>query len=241
MKLAVLALCLMLPEAVLGQDRDFALSAPQKIRDSTFLQYLLPRFSLKHGVRINVVDADADAVIGDTGTAVFAGFGQVWHLSHNGGEGPALFADWLLSDIGKRTVEGFTVDGDQPFSARTVSAVATPEILFNGDVEEGSALALRHCGRCHVVNESNRMKGMGQTPSFALMRTFTDWQNRFAGFYALNPHPSFTQVAGITPPFDPMRPPAIFPLEMTQDDLDAILAYVATIVPADLGAPLQSQ
>jgi hypothetical protein len=31
------------------------------------------------------------------------------------------------------------------------------------------------------------------------------------------------------------------PLEITQDTVEAILAYVATIAPADLGAPLQNQ
>jgi hypothetical protein len=36
-------------------------------------------------------------------------------------------------------------------------------------------------------------------------------------------------------------PPAIVPLEITQDEIDHILSYVATIAPADLGSPLQSQ
>jgi hypothetical protein len=82
---------------------------------------------------------------------------------------------------------------------------------------------------------------MEQTPSFALLRTFSDWQDRFSTFYVRNPHPSFTQVIDITPPFARNLPPAIVPLEITQDELDSILAYVATILPADLGAPLQNQ
>jgi len=57
----------------------------------------------------------------------------------------------------------------------------------------------------------------------------------------LNPHPSFTQIAGITEAFAAHLPPAIVPLEITQDEIDHILSYVATIAPADLGVPLQSQ
>ncbi len=39
-------------------------------------------------------------------------------------------------------------------------------------------------------------------------------------------------------PFDESRPSPIVPLRITLDDLDAILAYVATIEPAQLsGAP----
>ena len=80
-------------------------------------------------------------------------------------------------------------------------------------------------------------------PSAALpdTRTLPGWLKRFEGFYALKPHGAFTQVADVTPPFNPARPSPIVPIEMTLDDLDAILAYVATVAPADLGAPIQSQ
>ena len=57
----------------------------------------------------------------------------------------------------------------------------------------------------------------------------------------LNPHPAFTQVADVTPPFHEERPPPIIPVEMTLDDLQAILAYVAALEPADLGAPIRHQ
>ena len=70
------------------------------------------------------------------------------------------------------------------------------------------------------------------------MRAFPDWVDRFMGFYALNPHPAFTQIEGVSPPFDEARPSPIVPMEMTLDEVDAVLAYVAAMEAADLGAPL---
>jgi mono/diheme cytochrome c family protein len=102
----------------------------------------------------------------------------------------------------------------------------------------GEKLTLFHCGRCHVVNEKNKWGGIDSTPSFATMRTRADFEDRLRVFYTLRPHPAFTQVAGVTPPFDPLRPPAIHPLELTEDELDQIATYAMTIEPADLGAPV---
>ena len=240
-KFTALLLFLILPGHVLAQDREFTLSAPDEIVQSGFLQHLLPRFSLKHGVRITQVADSGDVAIGAEGLPVFVGLGTVWHVTQNDADGSGLFIDWLLSGIGKRTIAGFQPDGVPLFTAKIVVEVAIADIAFDGDPVQGQALALARCGRCHVVNETNRMNGMGQAPSFAVMRGITDWRNRFATFYVLNPHPSFTQVAGITPPFPANLPPAIVPIEVTQDELEAILAYVATIAPADLGAPLQNQ
>lgn len=238
--LIVLIACLLLQWAT-AQDRDFTLTAPSPVIESGFLEYILPRFSLKHGTRVQLVPEGGDAVIGDDGVAVFVGLGTDWFLDHNGDAGPVLFAQWLASDIGKRTIVGFKPDGVAIFSGEVAVETIAADLTFEGDPVMGESLSLHHCGRCHVINETNRMKGMGATPSFALMRTFPDWQNRFSTFYVLNPHPSFSQVENLTPPFPLNLPPAIVPLEITQDDLDAILAYVATIPPAELGAPLQTQ
>lgn len=241
MKVGALLLCLIWPVCAAAQDRDFTLTVPQDIEATGFLQHLLPRFALKYGVRITQLPEGGDAVIGAEGLPVFAGLGRVWHLSHNGAPGGLKFEDWLRSDIGKRTIGAFQTDGAAPFRAEGLVDIAVPDAIFEGDPVAGQRLSLHHCGRCHVVHESNRMKGIGQTPSFALLRTFEDWQSRFMRFYVLNPHPSFTQIEDITPPFNIRRPPAIVPLRITQNELEAILAYVAIIVPADLGAPLQSQ
>ncbi|MDA7482841.1 cytochrome c [Planktomarina temperata] len=241
MKYFYLLLCVMFPAVAQAQNADFTVSAPREIRDTGFLQHLLPRFSLKHGVRITQVDESGDVVIGGKGVPVFAGLDRIWSVTGSKAAGPDLFMEWLLSEIGKRTIESFRLDSVAVFSAQVKTQTVAPVLAFEGDPVQGEALSLVHCGRCHVINETNRMKGMGQTPSFALMRTFDDWDNRFATFFVLNPHPSFTQIAGITEAFAAHLPPAIVPLEITQDEIDHILSYVATIAPADLGVPLQSQ
>lgn len=241
MKIAVLLICMILPFAASAQDRDFTLSAPVEIVETGFLKHLLPRFSLKHGVRITQVDTNGDVVIGSEGTPVFVGLGTVWHITASDDEGPGLLLDWLRSDIGQRTVEAFEINGTAVFSTQTSVEIAPPPMTFDGDPVAGVALSLEHCGRCHVVNDTNRMNGMDQAPSFAVMRGFDDWQNRFSTFYVLNPHPSFSQVIDITQPFAANLPPAMVPIEITQDDLESILAYVATVAPADLGAPIQNQ
>ena len=231
----------MFPAVAQAQSADFTVSAAREIRDTGFLQHLLPRFSLKHGVRITQVDEGGDVVIGGKGVPVFAGLDRIWSVTWTKAAGPDLFIEWLLSEIGKRTIESFKLDSVAVFTAQVKDQKVAPVLAFEGDLVQGEALSLAHCGRCHVINETNRMKGMGQTPSFALMRTFDDWDNRFATFFVLNPHPSFTQIAGITESFAAHLPPAIVPLEITQAEFDHILSYVATITPADLGAPLQSQ
>ena len=231
----------MFPAVAQAQSADFTVSATREIRDTGFLQHLLPRFSLKHGVRITQVDEGGDVVIGGKGVPVFAGLDKIWSVTGSKAAGPDLFMEWLLSEIGKRTIESFKLDSVAVFTAQVKDQKVAPVLAFEGDLVQGEALSLAHCGRCHVINETNRMKGMGQTPSFALMRTFDDWDNRFATFFVLNPYPSFTQIAGITESFAAHLPPAIVPLEITQAEIDHILSYVATITPADLGAPLQSQ
>jgi hypothetical protein len=105
----------------------------------------------------------------------------------------------------------------------------------------GRKLSGELCGRCHVVYADDRMNDIGSTPSFFVLRAMRNWDVRFQTFYALNPHPAFTQVTDVTPPFPIDRPSPIVPVEMTLDDLEAILAYVSGIAPADLGAPLQHQ
>lgn len=219
------------------------LAVPEALETSGFMQFLIPRFSLKTGVRFDRVaeGAEAEMQFGTQGEPVFTGLGEVWALAHNDDPRAVRFQDWLTSDIGKRTVESFTSEGGDTFSGevRVAAVAAAPE--YTGNEAEGERLSLSLCGRCHVINESNRMNGMESTPSFSLLRSMGDWDRRFESFHLLNPHPSFTQIDGVTEPFDPSRPSPIVPMTMTLDDLDAILAYVARIVPADLGAPLQLQ
>ena len=232
-----------LSSPLIAQDKSFRLSAPTILSDSGFLKHLLPRFSLKTGVRITVVSEgdEAEAAFGTEGTPVFRGEGQLWHLMYEKGPNTKRFADWLLSTVGSRTIEAFQPGGTSLFSADIGDEEVTVKAVFEGDPAKGETLALTLCGRCHVVNEKNRMSGIGSTPSFRLLRTFADWDYRFQSFFVLNPHPSFTQIPEVTEPFSEERPPPIEPLRLTLDDLEAILAFVAVLEPANLGASIQSQ
>ncbi len=145
------------------------------------------------------------------------------------------FRDWLRDDAGRRVIESHKIDGAQAYMAGRSAPKETAPVVVEGDADLGARLALVHCGRCHVVDARNKYGGIGSTPSFAALRSMPDWQASFAAFWTTNPHPSFTQIEGVTEPFDPARPPPIAPLEMTVEDAEAISAYAATIPPKDLG------
>jgi hypothetical protein len=108
------------------------------------------------------------------------------------------------------------------------------------DYAPGEKLTLFNCGRCHVVSTKNRMGGIGSTPSFAVLRTIDDWEDRMKAFWTLRPHPGFTQIQGMTEPFPANRPPAVHPISLTLEELSVIVDYARTITPADLGSDLGS-
>ena len=231
---------------LLAKDGTLRISAPASLVETGLLKYLLPRFSLKTGTRLELVGESEAAAISLTndekGRMVFSGPEKNWFLeTEANNEGAEKFAEWLTSEIGQRTLASYSIEGIQPFTPAATKKVQKTGIAITGDAVLGESLAERHCGRCHMVNEKTRMTTIGSTPSFALMRSFPDWNNRFEGFYVLNPHPSFTMIADVTEPFDETRPPPIAPLELTLEDIEAILAFVRTIEPADLGSPLKVQ
>lgn len=236
------ALSLVLGSPALAQDKSFSLAVPQPLQDSGLLAFILPRFSLKTQTRITMVAEGAarDAAFGSTGIVAFEGLGQVWRFEPGDDPDAQRFADWLRSDVGRDTVDSFLVDGVAPFTSEVEIKQVVAEVTFDGDVLSGEKASLTHCGRCHVVSDKNRMNSIGSTPSFAVLRTLGDWQERFQAFYVLNPHPAFTQIAEVTPPFDPTRPPPIHALQMTLDDLENILAFVQGIAPADLGRTMDA-
>ena len=257
-----------------AQERMFRLSVDEQLHRSGLLKYILPRFSLKTGIKVSVQDlvqeeadfmvvADqTDVMITDIAVPAVArspdwssqvAFHAInesaktgtayWVILIDAEASPSAksFVDWLVSDIGQKTVAAYQVDGLALFAPGSIAAPQQQAVMPDGDADAGEGLALLHCGRCHVVNEKNRMGGIGSTPSFAALRSFPDWQDRFLTFWSLNPHPSFTQVMGLTKPFDPNRPPHIAPVEITPVDLDAILAFAATIKPKDLGTPIETR
>lgn len=243
----LLFLIWLIPISAVAQDNSLRLAIPEPLSATGFMDYLLPRFSLKHATRVERLPAGAEADViftnTPTGPAVFTGPDATWYLDTRNDTDAALkFTHWITSDIGGRTITGFQPEGvalyqlPQPEEAQIARVAINPALAA-----AGADLALAHCGRCHVVSEANRMKAIGSTPSFALLRTFDDWDIRFQTFYVLKPHPAFTQITDVTDAFDPSRPSPIVALEISVDDLDAIIAYVATIEPADLGAALQFQ
>ncbi|MFW2589416.1 hypothetical protein [Sagittula sp. SSi028] len=231
-------------KAVAQQERQVLLYAPPALVETGVMQHILPRFKLKTQIAVLLVqEADtAQAVFHEAGSPLFIGAGGAWGLRlRYQTQWTERFADWLRSEIGLKTVLSFAPDG-APLFAAPVSEIA-PEVrpTLTGDAEQGHDIAVQKCGRCHAVDEATRLTGIGSTPSFALLRGFADWEHRFIGFFALNPHPSFTQIEDVTPPFDPLHPSPIVPVEMTLPEVEAVAAYVATLGAADLGAPLQNQ
>lgn len=245
-RMAVLILGLIVLVGLAGQgraqERLVRLYAPPGLVETGLIKYAMPRFSLKTQVRVELVGEPgaADVVLGGEGRPLFEGAGAVWHMDvrSSGNAWATRLADWLTSDIGLRTITTFAPDGEPLFAPpsapeRTVVAVAP-----DGDAGLGHKVSQTKCARCHVVDEATRMTSIGSTPSFFVLRSLGNWQERFSAFYALNPHPAFTQVDGVTAAFPIDRPPPIFPISMTLEELEAVMAYVAALAPADLGAPL---
>ncbi len=245
----LLAALLAMAAGAQAQERRITVAASPELIESGLLKYLLPRFSLKTGIRTTPAPlapgVEAEVLIGpavDTGRPVFRGGATVYLAGRASGGQTALadrFLDWLASEIGQRAVASFAPDGAPLYEPAAGAKAEVKAPAVTGDVMAGERLALVHCGRCHVVGPKNRMAGIGSTPSFAMLRGLGDWQRRFRAFFTLNPHPAFTQVPGVTPPFDEARPPPIAPLSVTLADIDAILAYAASLAPADLAAPLK--
>ncbi|MBE1282529.1 MAG: hypothetical protein GJ676_04380 [Rhodobacteraceae bacterium] len=242
MRFVLLCLSLLLTASPSFAQEALGLAAPREIQDSGLLKHILPRFSLKTSIRVVADEAGPMVLATDPqGTAVLARGDTVYYLQVPDEAKAKRFADWITSDVGKRTIESFKPATGVPFSAQFDVVEVEEDPLFEGDANAGATLSLTHCGRCHVIGPQNRMSGLGSTPSFQILRALPDWSDRFQQFYALKPHAAFTQLEGVTEPFDPERPSPIVPVEMSIEDLDAILAYVTEIEPADLGAPLALQ
>jgi len=231
--------------AVLADDKLVRLAVPKPVVQSGLMKYMLPRFTLKTQIRIELVapGAPADAAIGTGGTPIFAGAGETWSLDilSPDHKGAARFETWITDATGQSAITGFTVDGTQPFSLPVEEEEVEDVSDYAGDDVRGKRVSRVHCGRCHVTAKGDEGLGIGSTPSFSALRGFDDWDARFAGFFVLKPHAAFTQIAGVTGPFPIDRPSPIAPMELTVDDIDAILAYVAGLEPAGLGGPIQHQ
>lgn len=237
------------PEA--RAEEPLRVQVPAALIESGFMQHILPRFRFRTrvGAEPQTGPDGADAALteeGESPPVMTSADGRAYRYTLRDGppERRALaekLGGWLRSPAGRRAIEGFEIDGAPAFAAGEAIPEREEAVEVEGDVHAGARLALMHCGRCHVVDERNRTGGIGSTPSFAAMRAMPEWHARFVGFWALNPHPAFTQVEGLTEPFDPLRPPHIAPIRLTPEEAEAIAAYAATLEPKDLGASVQAR
>ncbi len=243
-QLCAFVLCL-LPAASLADDRQVALYAAPELVETGLFKHILPRFALKTQVRVTLVPdpAAAQITLGSEGRPLFNGLDQTWNLDvlDTGHKGTDRFADWLRSDVGRRTVTGFAPEGVALFAPPADAGQVVAEITYDGDAKAGHKVSRDKCTRCHTVDDESRMMGIGSTPSFAVLRSLSDWEDRFAAFYVLKPHGAFTQITDVTEPFPAERPSPIHPIELTIEEVEAVLAYVASMPAADLGAPLAHQ
>jgi len=223
-----------------AQDKEVKLHVPDGLIETGLLRHILPRFSLKTQVRVALVGQDeAEMVLGETGRPVMEGLGRVWHLKTNTPDADTeRFAAWLLSEVGQRTIMGFAPQGTSLFRAPELAAVAAPRGDLVGDADLGYSISRQNCTRCHAVDDNTQMSAIGSTPSFAILRSLPDWQERFEAFYVLKPHGSFTQIEGVTAAFPPDRPSPLVPITLTVAQVEAVVAYVAGMEAADLGQPL---
>ena len=241
----VLAICAVLATVlpVAAQEKSVTLFADPALQAIGLWDYALPRFKLKTGIRVQLSGESADVrIIANAGEPLFEHIsgGVVYGVTlEQDGPYATRFMDWLTSDIGQRTIAAFRVD-DQPVFRAVAVGEMVEEAKLLGNAGIGEALALRKCGRCHVVGESNKYAGIGSTPSFAALRNLPDWRRRFSVFWTLAPHPSFTQVEGVTEPFNPASPPAIYPIFLTPDEAADIGSYVETLETKDLGGPIRT-
>lgn len=243
--LVSIAVMVVLPMIALADDKTVRLSAPASLVDTGLLKHILPRFSLKTQVRVEMLSdpEGAHLIFGDSGSALFQGNGVVWHIDvrSENHSGTARFVDWLTSDIGQRTIFSFAPDGTAMFEPPSRDAVEVATTQLDGDAALGQKVSRSHCARCHAIDEAGRKNDIGSSPSFFVLRSLSDWQERFEAFYVLNPHPAFTQITDVTEPFADDRPPPIVPIELSLDDLEAVLAFVSALKAADLGSPLIHQ
>lgn len=227
-----------------GEERLVRLHAPQVLTDSGVFKFILPRFSLKTQVKVQLVaaEAEADVIIGAAGRPLFEGLGQTFALTIVQETAAAeRFAGWLGSDVGKRTIYGYAPKGAPLFSEATGAEVVVAKIEMDGDALLGHRVSREACARCHAVDDETRKTTIGSTPSFFVLRSFGDWEDRFSAFYVLRPHGAFTQIEEVTEPFPQDRPSPIVPIELTLEEVEAVVAYVAALQAADLGAPLEHQ
>jgi mono/diheme cytochrome c family protein len=98
-----------------------------------------------------------------------------------------------------------------------------------GGAAAGRKFSETHCSRCHVVGDFNPMGGIGSTPSFQLLAKRHDWLERFGTFFERRPHPVFVRMPDLAR--WTTLPSHVKEFEVTQADIDDIIAFVETLRP----------
>lgn len=123
--------------------------------------------------------------------------------------------------------------------AGAIMVLCCPHIALSqdkGNANAGRKIAAKHCTRCHVVGDINPTGGISSTPSFQLLvRRRPDYKDRFQTFFARRPHPAFLSLEGVGR-VRPDLPPNAKPVELTEQDVANMLAYVETLQPKDAAA-----
>ena len=252
--LLAVGLCILkFPEQkALAQDADLTVVVPQNLIESGFMKHVLPRFRFKTRIRAAALpegnNGDASLLSAENGgTAIMSATdGKVFRFQTitkdaDKAAKSSKLLQWLQSGPGRAAIAGFKPDGVQQFAPGAAKIVEEVEVEVDGDANLGSKLALLHCGRCHVIDSRNPFGGIGSTPSFGAMKNLSGWLESFSAFWTINPHPSFTQIEGITEPFAPSRPPPIAPLLLTLEDVEAITAFVVSMPTKDLGGAVEAR
>ena len=112
-----------------------------------------------------------------------------------------------------------------------VAGAASASAAENGNIKKGQSIAEKHCTRCHVVGNFNPTGGISSTPSFQLLvKRRPDYKERFRTFFARRPHPAFLSIKGIGR-IRPDLPPNAQPVELTEEDVLDVAAFIETLKP----------
>lgn len=110
-----------------------------------------------------------------------------------------------------------------------------------GNIAAGREVAAMHCTRCHVVGDINPTGGISSTPSFQLLvRRRPDYKERFQTFFARRPHPAFLSLKGVGR-VRPDLPPNAQPVELTEQNVVDMVAFVETLRPKDAAAKAKAR
>ena len=110
--------------------------------------------------------------------------------------------------------------------ALTIAWAASPAVA-DGDAARGREVAIRHCARCHVIGDYNRLGGIDSTPSFQLLARRDDAADRVRAFFTRPPHPVFVRVPGVVRLSN--APPYATEFTVTPDDIENLVAFVRTL------------